>query len=98
MEEKMAWKRVQAELQENAKRMQTLNAKLHTLQNTHTQLKQITQDDGRSVGKGDGLMCSQLLTKMDSHIADLAESVKEICHSLQHLCTSEKNSHNWEES
>lgn len=98
MEEKMAWKRVQAELQENAKRMQTLNAKLHTLQNTHTQLKQITQDDGRSVGKGDGLMCSQLLTKMDTHIADLAESVKEICHSLQHLCTSEKNSHNWEES
>ncbi|XP_067290637.1 ankyrin repeat and SAM domain-containing protein 3 [Pseudorasbora parva] len=95
MEEKMAWKSVQAELQENAKRVQTLSGKLHALRNTHTQL---TQDDARAAGKGDGLMCSQLLSNMDSHMAELADSLKEVLHSLQRLSASEKSSHNWEES
>ncbi|RXN21819.1 ankyrin repeat and SAM domain-containing 3 [Labeo rohita] len=98
MEEKMAWKSVQAELQENSKRIQTLSGKLHTLRNTHTQLAQVAQEDVRVAGKGDGLMCSQLLSKMESHMADLADGLKEILHSLQHLSASEKSSHNWEES
>ncbi|XP_026056494.1 ankyrin repeat and SAM domain-containing protein 3-like [Carassius auratus] len=88
MEEKMSWKRVQAELQENSKRIQTLSGKLHALRST------LTQEDAR----GDGLMCSQLLSKMDSHMAELTDGLKEILHSLQHLSTSEKRSQNWEES
>ncbi|XP_067234187.1 ankyrin repeat and SAM domain-containing protein 3 [Chanodichthys erythropterus] len=95
MEEKMAWKSVQAELQENTKRVQTLSGKLHALRNAHTQL---TQEDGRAAGKGDGFTCSQLLSNMDAHMAELADSLKEVLHSLQHLSTSEKSSHNWEES
>ncbi|XP_073687157.1 ankyrin repeat and SAM domain-containing protein 3 [Garra rufa] len=98
MEEKMAWKSVQAELQENSKRIQTLSGKLHTLRNTHTQLTQVAQEDARATGKGDGLMCSQLLSKMESHMAELTDGLKEILQSLQHLSTSEKSSHNWEES
>ncbi|KAK2870397.1 hypothetical protein Q8A67_024789 [Cirrhinus molitorella] len=98
MEEKMAWKSVQAELQENSKHIQTLSGKLQTLHNTHAQLAQVTQEDARAAGKGDGLMCSQLLSKMESHMAELTDSLTEILHSLQHLCTSEKSSHNWEES
>ncbi|XP_026056445.1 ankyrin repeat and SAM domain-containing protein 3-like [Carassius auratus] len=88
MEEKMSWKRVQAELQENSKRIQTLSGKLHALRST------LTQEDAR----GDGLICSQLLSKMDSHMAELTDGLKEILHSLQHLSTSEKRSQNWEES
>lgn len=88
MEEKMSWKRVQAELQENSKRIQTLSGKLHALRST------LTQEDAR----GDGLMCSQLLSKMDSHMVELTDGLKEILHSLQHLSTSEKRSQNWEES
>ncbi|XP_059381130.1 ankyrin repeat and SAM domain-containing protein 3 [Carassius carassius] len=88
MEEKMAWKRVQAELQENSKRIQTLSGKLHALRST------LTQEDAR----GDGLMCSQLLSEMDSPMAELTDGLKEILHSLQHLSTSEKRSQNWEES
>ncbi|KTG01204.1 hypothetical protein cypCar_00047448, partial [Cyprinus carpio] len=91
MEEKMAWKSAQAELQENSKRFQMLSGKLHALHNTHAQP---TQEDTRTVGKGDGLMCSQLL----SHMAELADGLKEILHSLQRLSASEKRSHNWEES
>uniref|UniRef100_A0A8C2J673 Ankyrin repeat and sterile alpha motif domain containing 3 n=1 Tax=Cyprinus carpio TaxID=7962 RepID=A0A8C2J673_CYPCA len=37
MEEKMAWKSVQTELQENSKRIQTLCGKLHALRSTLTQ-------------------------------------------------------------
>ncbi|KAF4095585.1 ankyrin repeat and SAM domain-containing protein 3 isoform X2 [Onychostoma macrolepis] len=88
MEEKMACKSVQAELQENSKRIQTLSGKLHALRST------FTQEDAR----GDGLMCSQLLSKMESHMAELSDGLKEILHSLQHLSASEKRSHNWEES
>ncbi|KTG07172.1 hypothetical protein cypCar_00047320 [Cyprinus carpio] len=88
MEEKMAWKSVQAELQENSKRIQTLCGKLHALRST------LTQEDAR----GDGLMCSQLLSKMESHMAELTDGLKEILHSLQHLSASEKRSQNWEES
>uniref|UniRef100_A0A672KHB0 SAM domain-containing protein n=1 Tax=Sinocyclocheilus grahami TaxID=75366 RepID=A0A672KHB0_SINGR len=43
MEEKMAWKSVQAELQENSKRIQTLSGKLHALRST------LTQEDARGV-------------------------------------------------
>uniref|UniRef100_A0A8C1TUB9 Ankyrin repeat and sterile alpha motif domain containing 3 n=1 Tax=Cyprinus carpio TaxID=7962 RepID=A0A8C1TUB9_CYPCA len=88
MEEKMAWKSVQTELQENSKRIQTLCGKLHALRST------LTQEDAR----GDGLMCSQLLSKMESHMAELTDGLKEILHSLQHLSASEKRSQNWEES
>ncbi|XP_016417953.1 ankyrin repeat and SAM domain-containing protein 3-like isoform X1 [Sinocyclocheilus rhinocerous] len=88
MEEKMAWKSVQAELQENSKRIQMLSGKLHALRST------LTQEDAR----GDGLMCSQLLSNMESHMAELADGLKEVLHSLQHLSASEKRSHNWEES
>ncbi|XP_039527712.1 ankyrin repeat and SAM domain-containing protein 3 [Pimephales promelas] len=95
MEEKMSWKSVQAELRENTQRVQTLSGKLHTLRNIHTQL---TQEDARAAGKGDGLMCSQLLSNMESHMAELADSLKEVLHSLQRLSASEKNTHNWEDS
>ncbi|XP_077101479.1 ankyrin repeat and SAM domain-containing protein 3 [Siphateles boraxobius] len=95
MEEKMSWKSIQAELQENTQRVQTLSGKLHTLRNTHTQL---TQADTRAAGKGDGLMCSRLPSNMESHMAELADSLKEVLHSLQRLSASEKSSHNWEES
>uniref|UniRef100_A0A671LFS8 Ankyrin repeat and SAM domain-containing protein 3-like n=1 Tax=Sinocyclocheilus anshuiensis TaxID=1608454 RepID=A0A671LFS8_9TELE len=95
MEEKMAWKSIQAELQENSKSFQRLSGKLHALRNTHAQL---AQEDTRAAGKGDGLMCSQLLSMMESHIAELADSLKEILHSLQRLSASEKSSHNWEQS
>uniref|UniRef100_A0A671REG0 Ankyrin repeat and sterile alpha motif domain containing 3 n=1 Tax=Sinocyclocheilus anshuiensis TaxID=1608454 RepID=A0A671REG0_9TELE len=91
MEEKMAWKSIQAELpelQENSKRIQLLSGKLHALRST------LTQEDAR----GDGLMCSQLLSNMESHMAELADGLKEVLHSLQHLSASEKRSHNWEES
>ncbi len=37
MEEKMAWKSVQAELQENSKCIETLSGKLHALRSTLTQ-------------------------------------------------------------
>uniref|UniRef100_A0A8C1TX06 Ankyrin repeat and sterile alpha motif domain containing 3 n=1 Tax=Cyprinus carpio TaxID=7962 RepID=A0A8C1TX06_CYPCA len=43
MEEKMAWKSVQTELQENSKRIQTLCGKLHALRST------LTQEDARGV-------------------------------------------------
>uniref|UniRef100_A0A673HXG7 Ankyrin repeat and SAM domain-containing protein 3-like n=1 Tax=Sinocyclocheilus rhinocerous TaxID=307959 RepID=A0A673HXG7_9TELE len=43
MEEKMAWKSVQAELQENSKRIQMLSGKLHALRST------LTQEDARGV-------------------------------------------------
>lgn len=60
MEEKMSWKSVQAELQENTQRVQTLSGKLHTLRNTHTQL---TQEDTRAAGKGVQNMPVLLLRK-----------------------------------
>ncbi|XP_051537982.1 ankyrin repeat and SAM domain-containing protein 3 [Myxocyprinus asiaticus] len=96
MEEKMAWKNVQAELLENTKRFQALNGKLLSLRKIHAQLTQFSQEDGRLLG--DGVMCSQLLSKMDTYIGELADDLKEVCQSLQRLSTSEKNSHNWEES
>ncbi len=43
MEEKMAWKSVQSELQENSKRIETLSGKLHALRST------LTQEDARGV-------------------------------------------------
>lgn len=45
MEEKMAWRGVQAELRESVKQIHALNSTLHTLRNTHTQLTQ-------AIGKG----------------------------------------------
>ncbi|KAA0705027.1 Ankyrin repeat and SAM domain-containing protein 3 [Triplophysa tibetana] len=98
MEEKMAWKNVQAELQENAKHVQTLNGKLHALCNAHIQLTQVIREDELSVAKGDGVMCAQMLSKMDSYMGELADSLKEIFQNLQSLSSPEKNSHNWEES
>lgn len=52
MEEKMAWKNVQAELQENVKHVQTLNGKLHAICNAHSQLTQVIREDEHSVAKG----------------------------------------------
>ncbi|XP_043082141.1 ankyrin repeat and SAM domain-containing protein 3 isoform X2 [Puntigrus tetrazona] len=88
MEEKMAWKSVQTELQENSKRVENLSGKLLALRSS------LTQEDAR----GDGLMRSQRLCEMESHISELADGLQEILHSLQHLSASEKRSHDWEES
>ncbi|XP_056594889.1 ankyrin repeat and SAM domain-containing protein 3 isoform X2 [Triplophysa dalaica] len=96
MEEKMAWKNVQAELQENAKHVQTLNGKLHALCNAHSQLTQVIREDEHSVVEGDGVISAQLLSKMDSYMGELADSLKEIFHNLQ--SSQEKNSHNLVES
>lgn len=42
MEEKMAWRGVQAELRESVNQIQALNGTLHTLRNARTQLTQAT--------------------------------------------------------
>ncbi|KAF5903989.1 ankyrin repeat and SAM domain-containing protein 3, partial [Clarias magur] len=58
MEEKMAWRGVQAELRESVKQIQALNSTLHTLRNTHAQLTQ-------TMGK-DGAIHAEMLSKMES--------------------------------
>uniref|UniRef100_A0A8C2CEJ5 Ankyrin repeat and sterile alpha motif domain containing 3 n=1 Tax=Cyprinus carpio TaxID=7962 RepID=A0A8C2CEJ5_CYPCA len=70
MEEKMAWKSAQAELQENSKRFQTLSGKLHALHNTHAQL---SEEDTRTVGKdADHLLYA-------SHVRGI---LKDVCHYI----------------
>ncbi|XP_053476482.1 ankyrin repeat and SAM domain-containing protein 3 isoform X2 [Ictalurus furcatus] len=89
MEEKMAWRGVQAELRESVKQIQGLNSTLHTLRSTHTQLTQATGKDG-------GAVYSEMLSKMESCEEKLADSLKSLCQSLQHLCTPEKSSNSWQ--
>ncbi|XP_065114835.1 ankyrin repeat and SAM domain-containing protein 3 isoform X2 [Paramisgurnus dabryanus] len=96
MEEKMVWKSVQTELQENVKHVQTLNTKLHALRNSQTQLAQVIQEDPRSVAKGDGVKCAQLMSKMDSYMGELSDGLKEIFQRLQGLSSLEKSSRSWE--
>ncbi|KAF7708056.1 ankyrin repeat and SAM domain-containing protein 3 isoform X2 [Silurus meridionalis] len=89
MEEKMAWRNVQAELQTSVKQVQALNATLHTLRNTHTQLR-------RAVEKGDGDVYSEMFSSMESCEEKIAASLKSLSQSLQHLCAPEKNSNSWQ--
>ncbi|XP_026782073.3 ankyrin repeat and SAM domain-containing protein 3 isoform X1 [Pangasianodon hypophthalmus] len=89
MEEKMAWRGVQAELRESVKQIQALNSTLHTLRNTHTQLTQ-------AMGKDDGVVCSEMLSKMDACEEKLADSLKSLCQNLQRLCAPEKSSNSWQ--
>ncbi|KAG7335586.1 hypothetical protein KOW79_000279 [Hemibagrus wyckioides] len=89
MEEKMAWRGVQAELRESIKQIQALNSTMHTLRNTHTQLTQALEKDGSSV-------YSEMLSKMESCEEKLADSMKSLCQSLQHLCAPEKSSNSWQ--
>ncbi|KAK2855446.1 hypothetical protein Q7C36_007315 [Tachysurus vachellii] len=89
MEEKMAWRGVQAELRESIEQIQALNSTLHTLRNTHMQLTQAVEKDGGSV-------YSEMLSKMESCEEKLADSLKSHCQSLQHLCALEKSSNSWQ--
>lgn len=52
MEEKMAWRNVQAELRESVKQIHALNAALHTLRNTRSQVPLLIRDDGQATAKG----------------------------------------------
>ncbi|XP_027034922.1 ankyrin repeat and SAM domain-containing protein 3 [Tachysurus fulvidraco] len=89
MEEKMAWRGVQAELRESIEQIQALNSTLYTLRNTHMQLTQAMEKDGGSV-------YSEMLSKMESCEEKLADSLKSHCQSLQHLCAPEKSSNSWQ--
>uniref|UniRef100_A0A3B4C6U1 SAM domain-containing protein n=3 Tax=Pygocentrus nattereri TaxID=42514 RepID=A0A3B4C6U1_PYGNA len=95
MEEKMAWRTVQAKLQESVKQIQAMNAMLHTLRNTHSQLSQCIQSDGQA--KDNGTVCSEMLSNMESCEEKLADGLKALCQSLQHLVAPEKNSNSWQE-
>uniref|UniRef100_W5KIK0 Ankyrin repeat and sterile alpha motif domain containing 3 n=1 Tax=Astyanax mexicanus TaxID=7994 RepID=W5KIK0_ASTMX len=55
MEEKMAWRRVQAELRESVQQIQTLISTLHTLQNSSSQFTQHVHSDAGMMAKADGL-------------------------------------------
>ncbi|TSL82517.1 Ankyrin repeat and SAM domain-containing protein 3 [Bagarius yarrelli] len=59
MEEKMAWRGVQAELRESVEQIKAMNSMLHQLRNTHTQLAQAVEKDVGSV-------YSEMLAKMES--------------------------------
>uniref|UniRef100_A0A8B9LGA7 Ankyrin repeat and sterile alpha motif domain containing 3 n=1 Tax=Astyanax mexicanus TaxID=7994 RepID=A0A8B9LGA7_ASTMX len=52
MEEKMAWRRVQAELRESVQQIQTLISTLHTLQNSSSQFTQHVHSDAGMMAKG----------------------------------------------
>ncbi|KAI4898055.1 hypothetical protein NFI96_002826 [Prochilodus magdalenae] len=67
MEEKMAWRSVQAELRESAKQIQALNGMLHTLRNMHSQLAQHIHHDGQTTAKEDTAVCSEMLSSMESY-------------------------------
>ncbi|KAL6489117.1 hypothetical protein MHYP_G00028580 [Metynnis hypsauchen] len=64
MEEKMAWRTVQAKLWESIKQIQAMNAMLHTLRNTHSQLAQCIHSDGQV--QDDVTVCSEMLSNIES--------------------------------
>ncbi|XP_076826506.1 ankyrin repeat and SAM domain-containing protein 3 isoform X2 [Brachyhypopomus gauderio] len=97
MEEKMAWRGVLGQLHRGVERLQALDTTLQTLQRAHTQLARHVHADGRAPQEGDSLTCSKILSKMESYEEELAGGLRELCQSLQHLCTPEKTSNSWEE-
>ncbi|KAG9276191.1 ankyrin repeat and SAM domain-containing protein 3 isoform X2 [Astyanax mexicanus] len=97
MEEKMAWRRVQAELRESVQQIQTLISTLHTLQNSSSQFTQHVHSDAGMMAKDDAAACSEMLSNMECCEKKLADGLKALCQNLQHLVTPEKSSSSWQE-
>ncbi|KAK1794790.1 hypothetical protein P4O66_009990 [Electrophorus voltai] len=97
MEEKMTWRSVQVQMRHSLERLQALDTTLQALQHVRAQLACRIHGDGRATQEEDNLTCFKMLSKMESCEEKLAKSLKELCQSLQHLCTQEKSSNTWEE-
>ncbi|XP_070783035.1 ankyrin repeat and SAM domain-containing protein 3 [Enoplosus armatus] len=112
MEDKMAWRRVHAELVENHRLAQDMNATLAECRARHTELLSCLTSDGNSssytgvedkgntgVKAGEGLTRSsvvELIKKLDSHEEELAGTLQTVLQSLRRLSATEKVSDSWE--
>ncbi|XP_044035337.1 ankyrin repeat and SAM domain-containing protein 3 [Siniperca chuatsi] len=107
MEDKMAWRRVQAELVENHRLAQDMSATLAESRARHAELLACLTTDGNSSSTGvedktkagEGLTRSsvvELLKKLDSHEEELARNLQTVLQSLRRLSAPEKVSDSWE--
>ncbi|CAN9508563.1 unnamed protein product [Ophioblennius macclurei] len=94
MEDKMAWKRVHAELVENHRLAQDMNGVLLKARGCRAELLSCLSADG-----GEGSMRSgpaELIKKLDAHEEELAETLQTMLQSLRRLSAPEKVSDSWE--
>ncbi|XP_061911910.1 ankyrin repeat and SAM domain-containing protein 3 isoform X4 [Entelurus aequoreus] len=98
MEDKMAWRRVHAELVENHRLAQEMNATLAKARVCRTELVASVTADGFLNGvevkpKGDAV---ELMKKLDSYQEELTGTLQTVLQSLRRLSASEKVSDSWE--
>ncbi|KAK2820240.1 hypothetical protein Q5P01_023199 [Channa striata] len=108
MEDKMAWKRVQAELVENHRLAQDMSAALAKARACRAELLSCLGADGiveernkcDTAGKaGESPPCSSvvgLMRKLDSYEEELAEALQTVLQSMRRLSAPEKVSDSWE--
>ncbi|KAF3704535.1 Ankyrin repeat and SAM domain-containing protein 3 [Channa argus] len=108
MEDKMAWRRVQAELVENHRLAQDMSAALAKARTCRAELLSCLTADGIASScsfkeeekkAGESQPCSSvlgLIKKLDSHEEKLAGALQAVLQSLRRLSASEKVSDSWE--
>ncbi|XP_022046560.1 ankyrin repeat and SAM domain-containing protein 3 [Acanthochromis polyacanthus] len=101
MEDKMAWKRVHAELVENHRLAQDLSSTLAKARACRTELLSCFTADGNSMEdktKSDtGVKAGEeLMKKLDSYEEELAGTLQTMLQSLRRLSAPEKVSDSWE--
>ncbi|XP_045930916.1 ankyrin repeat and SAM domain-containing protein 3 isoform X2 [Micropterus dolomieu] len=108
MEDKMAWRRVHAELVENHRLAQDMSAILAASRACHAELLSRLNNDGNSSSytgledktkAGEDLTHSsvvELIKKLDSHEEELAGTLQTVLQSLRRLSATEKVSDSWE--
>lgn len=109
MEDKMAWKKVHAELVENHRLTQNVSATLGKAKACRSELftclttdgigSSYTAVEGTGVKAGEGMTCSsvaELMKKMDLYEEELAATLQTLLQNLRRLSAPEKVSDSWE--
>lgn len=94
MEDKMAWRRVHAELVEDHRLSQDMNATLAKTRACHAELLSCLTAEGAD-GKTKG-QSKELLKKLESYEEELAGKLQTVLQSLRRLSAPEKVSDSWE--
>lgn len=94
MEDKMAWRRVHAELVENHRLTQDMNATLGKTRACHAELLSCLAAEGADANtKGQS---KELIKKLESYDEELAGKLQTVLQSLRRLSAPEKVSDSWE--